>query len=83
MSRNSSTRSVQKVRLISNKIDPVALIVPLIVLWNRIWCSAQQETEARVISNFVEHMSELMLSVHDYERRLTLVSDSVYYVDSE
>ncbi|BGO95730.1 hypothetical protein NBRC10512_001564 [Rhodotorula toruloides] len=32
---------------------------------------AQAETEARVISNFVEEMSALMLAVHDYERRVT------------
>ncbi|GAA5901537.1 uncharacterized protein JCM6883_000247 [Sporobolomyces salmoneus] len=34
---------------------------------------AQQESESRVISHFVENMSELMLSVHSYERRLTSV----------
>ncbi|GAA5892714.1 hypothetical protein JCM6882_000562 [Rhodosporidiobolus microsporus] len=31
---------------------------------------AQAETEARVISNFVENTSSLMLAVHDYERRV-------------
>ncbi|GAA6010630.1 hypothetical protein JCM11491_003001 [Sporobolomyces phaffii] len=31
---------------------------------------AQQENESRVISHFVENMSELMVSVHDYERRM-------------
>ncbi|KAG0666842.1 hypothetical protein C6P46_003552 [Rhodotorula mucilaginosa] len=31
---------------------------------------AQAETEVRVINKFVEEMSELMLAVHDYERRL-------------
>lgn len=35
---------------------------------------AQAETEARVISKFVEEMSELMLAVHDYERRVSEVS---------
>ncbi|BGP27742.1 actin cross-linking [Rhodotorula toruloides] len=32
---------------------------------------AQAETEARVIGNFVQEMSALMLAVHDYERRVT------------
>ncbi|GAA5820946.1 hypothetical protein JCM11251_001888 [Rhodosporidiobolus azoricus] len=31
---------------------------------------AQAETEARVISNFVDNTSSLMLAVHDYERRV-------------
>jgi hydrogenase maturation factor len=35
--------------------------------------TAQTETEARVIGNFVENMSSLMLGVHDYERRVANV----------
>ncbi|GAA5972877.1 hypothetical protein JCM11641_003984 [Rhodosporidiobolus odoratus] len=38
---------------------------------------AQAETEARVISTFVENVSSLMLAVHDYERRVRLLLDSV------
>ncbi|GAA6026519.1 hypothetical protein JCM8202_002814 [Rhodotorula sphaerocarpa] len=38
---------------------------------------AQAETEARVISKFVEEMSELMLAVHDYERRVSELLDSI------
>ncbi|SCV68106.1 BQ2448_227 [Microbotryum intermedium] len=32
--------------------------------------TAQTETEARVIGNFVDNMSSLMSAVHDYERRV-------------
>lgn len=39
--------------------------------------TAQAETEARVISKFVEEMSELMLAVHDYERRVTIASHAL------
>ncbi|GAA5865515.1 hypothetical protein JCM1840_001425 [Sporobolomyces johnsonii] len=38
---------------------------------------AQQETEARVISNFVDNMKELMLAVHDYERRVTALLSAI------
>ncbi|GAA5901572.1 uncharacterized protein JCM6883_000260 [Sporobolomyces salmoneus] len=38
---------------------------------------AQQESESRVISHFVENMSELMLSVHSYERRLSSLLSSI------
>ncbi|GAA5962747.1 hypothetical protein JCM21900_001185 [Sporobolomyces salmonicolor] len=38
---------------------------------------AQQETEARVISNFVDNMQELMLAVHDYERRVTALLSAI------
>ncbi|GAA5930125.1 uncharacterized protein JCM15063_004723 [Sporobolomyces koalae] len=38
---------------------------------------AQQENESRVISHFVDNMSELMLSVHDYERRVTTLLASI------
>lgn len=41
--------------------------------------AAQAETEARVISNFVEEMSALMLAVHEYERRVTEVSSASLY----
>lgn len=43
-------------------------------------CTAQQESESRVISHFVENMSELMLAVHDYERRVTSVSFTVFLI---
>ncbi|GAA5985599.1 hypothetical protein JCM10908_007035 [Rhodotorula pacifica] len=38
---------------------------------------AQAETEARVISKFVDEMSELMLAVHDYERRVTTLLEGL------
>ncbi|POY75544.1 hypothetical protein BMF94_1447 [Rhodotorula taiwanensis] len=38
---------------------------------------AQAETEARVINKFVDEMSELMLAVHDYERRVTELLEQI------
>ncbi|GAA5868435.1 hypothetical protein JCM3774_005377 [Rhodotorula dairenensis] len=38
---------------------------------------AQAETEARVISKFVDEMSELMLAVHDYERRVAALLEGL------
>ncbi|GAA5904249.1 hypothetical protein JCM8208_006816 [Rhodotorula glutinis] len=39
---------------------------------------AQAETEAKVISRFVDEMSGLMLSVHDYEQRVTALLSSIH-----
>lgn len=44
--------------------------------------AAQAETEAKVISRFVEEMNGLMLSVHDYERRVTAVRRPPLPLDS-
>ncbi|GAA5967518.1 hypothetical protein JCM3765_004693 [Sporobolomyces pararoseus] len=38
---------------------------------------AQQENEFKILSNFVENMSELMFSVHDYEKRFINLSNSI------
>ncbi len=37
----------------------------------------REETEARVIGEFVETMSELMLGIHDYERRMNALLDAI------
>ncbi|GAA5844203.1 hypothetical protein JCM9279_001724 [Rhodotorula babjevae] len=39
---------------------------------------AQAETEAKVISRFVDEMSGLMLSVHDYEQRVTALLTAIH-----
>ncbi|BGP20152.1 hypothetical protein JCM10213_000763 [Rhodosporidiobolus nylandii] len=39
---------------------------------------AQAETEARVISNFVDNVNSLMLAIHDYERRVTDLLHSLH-----
>ncbi|GAA5863697.1 hypothetical protein JCM8547_003696 [Rhodosporidiobolus lusitaniae] len=39
---------------------------------------AQAETEARVISTFIENMSTLMLAVHEYERRVTALLTALH-----
>ncbi|KAL8283147.1 hypothetical protein RQP46_005925 [Phenoliferia psychrophenolica] len=38
---------------------------------------AREETEARIITNFVNNTNSLIMGIHDYERRATAIMDAV------
>ncbi|GAA5987273.1 hypothetical protein JCM5350_008126 [Sporobolomyces pararoseus] len=60
-----------------SKPDERSLMTYVAQFFHAFSSKAQQENESKVISNFVENMSELMLSVHDYERRFTSLMSSI------
>jgi hypothetical protein len=61
----------------SRKPDERSIMTYVAQFFHAFSSKAQQESEVRVISNFVENMDELMVSVHEYERRVTAVRQNL------
>ncbi|SCZ89793.1 BZ3500_MvSof-1268-A1-R1_Chr1-3g01581 [Microbotryum saponariae] len=60
----------------NRKPDDKSIMTYVAQFFHAFSTTAQTETEARVIGNFVDNMSSLMSAVHDYERRVGQLLDS-------
>ena len=61
----------------SKKPDERSVMTYVAQFFHAFSSKQREETEARVIGEFVETMSELMLGIHDYERRMNALLDTI------